>query len=112
MPTLLQINVTLNSGSTGRIAEQIAVMVQNHDWKCVLAHGGRYIGNSQFKTIQVSSKFDNYLHALCGEFFGRHGLGSYFSTKKFIKKVEEIKPDIIHLHNIHGYYLNYRVLFK
>lgn len=112
MPTLLQINVTLNSGSTGRIAEQIAVVAKNHGWECFLAHGGRYIGDSQFNAIKLSSKFDNYLHAIEGEFLGRHGLGSFYSTKQFIKRVEEIKPDIIHLHNIHGYYLNYQVLFE
>lgn len=112
MPTLLQINATLNSGSTGKIAEQIAITATKHGWNCFLAHGGRYIGKSQFKAIQVSSKMDNYIHAFKGEYLGLHGLGSTFSTKQFVEKIKVLKPDIIHLHNIHGYYLNYKVLFE
>ena len=112
MPRLLQINATLNSGSTGRIAEQIAIKAHELGWDCYHAYGGRYIGKSQFEAFQVSSKLDNYIHAFEGEYLGLHGLGSYFSTKQFIRRIQEIKPDIIHLHNIHGYYLNYKVLFE
>ena len=77
-----------------------------------MAHGGRYIGKSQFPSLQVSSIFDNYVHAFMGEYLGLHGLGSTMATKRFVEKFKEIKPDVIHLHNIHGYYLNYKVLFE
>ena len=40
-----------------------------------------------------------------------HGYGSFFATKKFIKQVKRISPDIIHLHDIHDYYINLKVLF-
>ena len=40
-----------------------------------------------------------------------HGHGSYFKTKKLVKRIKQENPDIIHLHNIHGYYINYKVLF-
>ncbi len=66
MPKLLQINTTLNIGSTGRIAEQISMIVGEHGWKCYLAHGGRYIGISKFPTYQISAKWDNDMHALKG----------------------------------------------
>ena len=112
MPKLIEINTTLNSGSTGRIAEQIAAKAQEHGWDCFYAHGGRYIGKSQFPAIQVSSKCDNYVHAFIGEYLGRHGLGSTIATKRFVEKIKEINLDVIHLHNIHGYYLNYKVLFE
>ena len=112
MPKLLQINATLNLGSTGRIAEQIANAAKKKGWDCFLAHGGRYVGQSNYTSIQVSSKRDNYFHAFYGEFLGKHGLGSTRATKHFVEQVKALKPDIIHLHNIHGYYLNYRVLFE
>ena len=44
--------------------------------------------------------------------FDRHGLGSTSATWKLIREIEWIRPDIIHLHNIHGYYLNYPILFQ
>lgn len=112
MPKLVQINSTLNSGSTGRIAEQISLLAEQNGWNCFLAHGGRYLNKSKVKTIQISSKMDNLIHAAKGEFLGMHGFGSTYSTKRFIKLLEEIKPDIVHLHNIHGYYVNVEILFS
>lgn len=111
MKKLLQINTTLNYGSTGRIVEQIAITAQRQGWECVTAHGGRYVRESLFPDILVGGKIDNYFHAFYGEFFGKHGLGSTHSTKCLIKTIKDYNPSIIHLHNIHGYYLNYKVLF-
>lgn len=112
MPILLQINTTLNSGSTGRIVEQISLMAEAEGWECYIAHGARYVNKSQFKTIQIGCKLENILHAVLGEYLGRHGFGSTLSTYRFIRELKSIKPDIIHLHNIHGYYLNIKILFK
>lgn len=112
MPTLLQINTTLNSGSTGRITEQISLMAQRRGWDCYIAHGGRYVNKSQFKSIQISAKTDNIFHAIKGEFLGRHGFGSTRSTKKFLNQIDKIQPDIVHFHNLHGYYLNIEILLS
>lgn len=114
MPTLLQFNTTLNYGSTGRIAEDIGLTARRIGWECYIAHGPRMKNESRLRALQVSSSLDEKIHGgwyslLCD----RHGLGSERATKKFIERLQsEIKPDIIHLHNIHGYYLNYRVLFE
>lgn len=112
MPKLLEINTTLNSGSTGRIAEQIAIIAQNNGWECYIAHGARYVNTSSVKTIQIGSIVDNYIHAFLGEYLGMHGWGSKLSTLLFLRMVDKIKPDVIHLHNIHGYYLNIEYLFN
>ncbi len=112
MPTLLQINSALNKGSTGRIAEQIGVLATQQGWKVYIAHGARYTNNSNLSTIQIVTKAEEKLHAVESMLFDSHGLGSRKATKKFVEKIKEIKPDIIHLHNIHGYYLNYKILFE
>ena len=112
MPILIQINTTLNSGSTGRIAEQISLLAQEYGWKCYIAHGARYVNKSQIESIQIGTKFGNVLHAFLGEFLGMHGFGSVIATWWFLRKVKRIKPDVVHLHNIHGYYINIRLLFN
>ena len=112
MPTLLQINTTCNSGSTGRIAEQISLMAEAEGWDCYIAHGARYVNKSSLKTIQIGCKLGNILHAIVGEYLGRHGFGSTLATYLFIHKVKKIRPDVVHLHNLHGYYLNIEILFK
>ena len=111
MPKLLQINVAINYGSTGKIAEQIGELAMQRGWESYIAHG-RYINPSHQVAIQVGNRLDWLLHALLTRLTDRHGLFSTRATRKLVKQIEEIKPDIIHLHNIHGYYLNYKVLFE
>jgi len=111
MPKLLQINVCVNQGSTGRIAEQIGEAAISCGWDSYIAYG-RGAGKSNSKTIKICSKIGICIHALLTRLTDRHGLFSTRATRKLVKQIEEIKPDIIHLHNIHGYYLNYKVLFE
>lgn len=106
---LLQINVTVNWGSTGRIAEQIGQMVLSQGWESYIAYGrGSSVSKSQL--IRIGSRFSIYWHVLMTRLFDRHGLASKRATKKLIEQIKEIQPDIIHLHNIHGYYVNYEFL--
>lgn len=55
---------------------------------------------------------DSYLHYGEQSLFDNEGLCSRGATRRFICQVEKIKPDIVHLHNIHDHYLNYRILFE
>lgn len=111
MPTLLQINSVANTGSTGRIAEGIGQTAIKAGWKSYIAYG-RYANTSQSELIKIGNKWDVYNHVLQTRLFDRHGLASKQATKILIRQIKEIKPDIIHLHNIHGYYLNYPILFE
>ena len=105
MRTLLQINSVINTGSTGRIAEQIGLAVKDAGWESYISYG-RYGNESQSRVIKVGNKLDNYWHVAQTRLLDRHGLASIKATQKFIKQIEEIQPDVIHLHNIHGYYMN------
>ena len=54
---------------------------------------------------------DERLHGVQSRLLDNHGQGSVRVTKEFLKQIDAVNPDIIHLHNIHGYYLNYPILF-
>lgn len=110
---LLQINVTANSGSTGRIAEDIGLLATSNGWESLIAYG-RTNNKSKNKVIRIGSDFDIKVHGLLTRVFDNHSFGfsSKWATKKLIKEIDNIKPDIIHLHNIHGYYINSKVLFE
>lgn len=112
MPKLLQIDSCLGVGSTGKIAEGIAKIAIAQGWECHMVHGARYKGNTIQHAYQTTTKFGEYLHYIESLIFDRHGLGSRFATKKIINKIKEIQPDIIQLHCIHGYYINYKYLFE
>lgn len=109
---LFQINTCLGVGSTGRITEDISTLMTNFGWDCYIAHGARYVGASKMKSVQVGSIWEEYMHFAKSFLFDEHGLGTIVGTKKLICKIENVKPDIIHLHCIHGYFLNYRLLFE
>lgn len=108
---ILRITTEVNRSSIGRTTEQIGRLVINEGWDSYIAFG-RTNGNSLSKKIRIGCKLAVYFHVLITRLFDMHGYGSYFSTKKFIKQVKKISPDIIHLHDIHGYYINHKVLFN
>ena len=107
---LLSINTTANIGSTGRIAEQIGVAVMERGGESYLAYGVSS-ANSKSTLISVVSKREYRLHRALSKYTDMQGRFSTIPTLRLVKKIEQIAPDIIHLHNLHGNYINYKVLF-
>lgn len=112
MLRLLIINITCNQGSTGKISEQVGLMMKVEGWDVTYAHGARRVNTSKLKTLPFSSIKSEYFHALKSLLFDADGLGSTNTTKKLVDHIKKLQPDVIHIHNIHGYYLNYKVLFQ
>ena len=110
MSRILFINSVCN-GSTGTICKNLYKAAVEAGHECCIAYG-RGEAPKEFKTIKIGNKLDIYLHVLKARLFDASGFGSKHATKEFIKKIDEFKPDIIHLHNIHGYYVNIEILFK
>jgi len=107
---LLQINTTVNSGSHGRIADEIGKLLISQGHESFIAYG-RTANPSESGTIKIGNDFSLAGHLLRTRLFDSHGFGSTRATKKFVENIKTLNPDIIHLHNIHGYYLNIKVLF-
>lgn len=114
MKKLLQINSVINSGSTGRITEEIGQTAITAGWESYIAYGREENRHSQSKVIRIGNNLDINLHGLQTRILDNHSLGmsAQKATKEFIKKIDQINPDIIHLHNLHGYYINVEVLFN
>ena len=109
--TLLQINVSANWGSTGKIAESIGLASIRHGWESYIAYG-RYCNPSQSHLIKIGTKIDPYLHYVHQRIFDDEGLCSKNATHHLIKTINDLGPDIVQLHNIHDHYLNYQLLFE
>ncbi len=109
MQKLVQINVVCN-GSTGKIMGDLAKEAEKNGFEtyCFFGRGNK---NSNINCEKIGNKISIYFHVLLAR-LGFNGYGSYFATKKLVKKLKNINPDIIQLHNIHGYYINLKVLFK
>lgn len=108
---ILQINSVCGIGSTGRIATDIhrVLIAEGHESHIAF---GRDIPSNCENSIRIGKKTDNYNHVILTRIFDRHGFGSKRATQHFIEVVAKINPDIIHLHNIHGYYINIELLFE
>jgi len=108
---ILYINESLNTGSTGHIVEQLGLAALERGYECLVAHGARYVHPTMLPHYCFSSKMTEYTHGLLSLLYNAHGLGSKMATHRLIRHISQWKPDIIHLHNIHGYYINYPILF-
>ena len=109
---LVLLNVAVNWGSTGKIAEGIGELAISNGWNVYIAHGARYKNPTILTSIQVSNCVEEALHYFDSALFDAQGLGSKYATKKFIKKLDAIHPDLVHIHNIHGCFINYPLLFQ
>ena len=108
---ILRITTEVNRSSIGRTAEQLGKLVVEEGWESYIAYG-RKDGDSISHKIRVGSRISVYFHVLLTRLFDMHGYGSYFATKKLVRIINRIQPNIIHLHDIHGYYINIDVLFS
>lgn len=111
---LLQINPVIRMNtSTGRIMQEIGDLAMASGWESYVAYskGRDGLRESTSQTVPVGSRLSVAWHGLETRLFDRHGLASTNATKDFVREIQRIDPDIIHIHNIHGYFLNYKVLF-
>lgn len=106
-----QINVVCGSGSTGRIATELSHAIQEHGGVSRIAYGRGECTAEGIDCIKIAFKADTYIHAFLTRMTDRHGLYSKKATQRLVHDIESYTPDIIHLHNLHGYYLNYERLF-
>lgn len=111
MCKLLQISIEVNANSVGKIAEQIGENAINSGWKSYITYA-RDHRPSKSHVIKIGNNADLYWHGVMTRLFDRHCLHSTAATKKLVQNIEEINPDVIQLHHVHGYFLNMVVLFE
>lgn len=112
MMKIVEVN-TVRIGSTGKIMQQIAVAARERGYVIYTFsrawHGERAIDeNHRF----VGYAFDNVIHRIARAIIGGEGCFSHIGTRKFVKQLQKLQPDMIHLHNLHGSYINFPLLFR
>lgn len=108
---ILQINSVCGVGSTGKIVVDNYKKHRQEGIESWIAYG-RGEAKECSHTIKIGTKADLYYHGIITRIFDKHGFASKKATKKLIEDIKKLNPDIIHLHNIHGYYLNIEILFN
>ena len=109
---VLMINSVCGIRSTGRICTDLAEELEKQGHECKIAYGRETVPEKYKKyAVRIGNSFSVKIDALKTRLFDNAGFNSKRATKKFIKLVEKYNPDVIHLHNLHGYYINIEVLF-
>lgn len=108
---VFQINSTCGFGSTGRIAVDILKELEKNGGEGIIAYG-RNSAPENVNSYRIGSDLDVKIHGVLSRITDRQGFYGTTATKKLIEKIKDYNPDIIHLHNIHGYYLNVAILFN
>lgn len=115
MKKLLQINPVIRiNTSTGRIMQEIGELARANGWETYIAYsqGRDGVSPNAAHLIPVGNRWSVAWHGIMTRLFDRHGLASERATRQLVAEIKRIQPDIIHIHNIHGYFLNYRILFE
>ena len=107
------INSFCGIGSTGRICTDLAEMLEQKGHKVKIAYGRESVPPQYQKyAVRIGNDIDCKIHGIATRVFDRHGFASKNSTKEFLAWAEKYDPDVLHLHNLHGYYINIEMLFE
>jgi len=102
---------TYGNGSTGKIVDDLKACCKENGIEAISIYSREFCRTPD-TSIRFFSKIGFYYDALMTRLFDRHGLSSYRNTKRIIKYLDSYNPDLVHIHNLHGYWINYKILFK
>lgn len=101
---IVQINSVCNIGSTGKICVSVSKLLNKLGFQNKIFYSTR-LSNCP-NGIKISRDIYIKFQALFSRLFGNYGFNSYYATKKIMRLLDELKPDIVHLHNIHSHNCN------
>lgn len=109
---IVQINLSCTWGSTGKICDAVSELLSEKKVENYIFYV--YGNNPQNKPNYL--KYGNFLYtkfqALKSRVFGTYGFNSAASTRWLIKKLDKLKPDVVHIHNIHSHDCHFEMLFR
>lgn len=110
---ILIINSVCGIRSTGRICTDLATTLEAEGHEVKIGYGRETVPEIYKRfAIRIGKEADVMLHGVKARLMDADGQGSVHATKEFLKWVQAYDPDIIHLHNLHGYYINFPLLFQ
>nr|WP_321153364.1 glycosyltransferase [uncultured Acetatifactor sp.] len=111
---ILHINSVCGVTGTGRIVADLYKAAVDQGHECRIAYGEHKYQNTpgDMQTMKIGSLRGNQMHALYTRLFDMQGFGSRGATEKFLKELTRYAPDVVHLHNLHGYYIHIGLLFR
>lgn len=110
---ILMINSVCGIGSTGRICTDIADALKKNGDECLIAYGrGTVPLRYQDMAYQIGGRADTAINGVKARLLDNEGFNARRNTRRLIRKIEEFQPQVVHLHNLHGYYIHLGVLMN
>lgn len=103
---VLLIDVNCKQGSTGKIVYDLYSNLNSNGDEAAICYGrGPKIKEKNIYKFGID--VETCLHALLARIFGLNGFFSFFSTIRLIRFIKKFNPDVIHIHELHAYFINY-----
>ena len=109
---ILFLNSVYGVRSTGKLIAQQCRELTQQGHSCVVAYGREAVPDGSARLIRIGSELDQNVHGMYSRLLDAHGLGSARATKTFLSEADKEHFDLVWMHNIHGYYLHYPLLFQ
>lgn len=108
---ILQINAVYGQGSTGTIVRDIEHLCFESGIECYVASPDPKVREAKHGYV-IGNTLDHKLHALLSRIHGKQAYFSHIPTRNLLMWMDEIKPDIVHLHNLHSNYIHLTMLLQ
>ena len=107
------VDVLCGVSSTGRICTEIAKKYESEGWEVKIAYGRREVVPTQYEkyAVRIGSDINTLIHVAYTRLTDHMGFASKIATKRFLQWATEYDPDLLWLHDLHGYYINVEMLF-
>lgn len=110
---VLQINAVYGTGSTGIIVKDISELASSKGIEVSVAYASSRIDKSEIPNgYRIGNDIDHKMHAVLCRINGKQAYFSNMSTQKLLKYMDEFKPDVVHLHNLHSNFINLNMLLR
>ena len=106
---ILLINAVYGQGSTGTIVRDIEHLCFDSGIECYVASPDPKVCEAKHGYV-IGNTLDHKLHALLSRIHGKQAYFSHIPTRNLLRWIDEIKPDIVHLHNLHSNYIHLNML--
>lgn len=110
---VMLINAVCGTGSTGKIVTDLHHVLREAGEQACIAYGvGNAVGAEQGAACKIANRAEYLAHNACSRLTDHAGFYSAAATRRLIQLMDQKRPDVVHLHNLHGYYLHVELLFR
>ena len=107
---IFYVNTFFSAGGSARVVGGISEELRRGGHDCMIA-AARGTEPSGRRTLRVGSRLSVCFNAAVARIADNDGFMAHRATRRLVDAIERYSPDVVHLHNLHGYYVNVELLF-